>query len=297
MRKTKMKIILVSIICVSCVSISMGNGRGTTSGLTLTMSPDVRGEAMGSAQTGVAKGARAIHWNAAGLAGLKKGKEVNLMYSKWIEDINRQAVLGAYALKRGTLGFGIHRISMGEITKTEDLTGAEKGTYNPNDTIVMVGYAEKLKYADVGITAKYLRSEIESVAQTLTFDIGAKRKFLEKKLSVGIALQNIIGNLKYHEEKTDLPRIYKAGCGYKVRKNVLVTMDIGNESERGLVWGIGGEYKHKRGKQTYSVRAGYNNISEDISSGIRIGLGMEMKQISVDYAYVPLSVEEFGDSH
>lgn len=277
-----------ALVAVAAVVLSAPLSAESTSAQFLDMGWGARYLAMGEAATAVADDANALYWNPANLTRLKT-RSLTLMYSAYVEEINSQNL--AYAqptVRYGSFAGGVHTLSAGSIRQTDD-TGREINSFSPRDTSVSLGWGfPVLRRIGLGVSAKYIRSEILNTASTWAVDTGLGWKF--KKVSAGAAVRNIGGKLKYDREEEKLPLSYHLGAAYQLTKPWLVSAEGIHSLSSDFEGAVGMEYRWL-GKQTaFALRAGYNSTSSDVPgfSGASFGAGFTWNKAQIDYAWIPL---------
>jgi hypothetical protein len=282
-------LITTIFLLVILLNFVYAKGAGTQTGDFLNLGVDARAYGLGGAYTASSDGASSLYWNPAGLAYIQN-KEANIMYTKWIDDINYQYILFGYPSKVGGLGIGIQRLSMGTILGKDD-SGNSAPNFTPQDMVVMLGYGKKLDIGAVGITAKYINSKIQDSANTVSVDIGVRRELIKDKCYVGLTGSNLIGSLKYDKVSIGLGKVYRLGGEYKVNNEFTAMID-GKYSEKFDV-ACGAEYTYK---ENYSLRIGYGTDKKDMDAlGLSFGFGVKVNKFTIDYAYAPLGI--LTDAH
>ncbi|MFC1546593.1 PorV/PorQ family protein, partial [bacterium] len=289
----RFKIIRIISICILLSAISYAKGKGTSAGNFLKLGVDTRAIALGGAYTSIADGASAIYWNPAGLDYLGEYREVSIMYTIWVHDINYQYILYSHPLELGTMGMGIQRVGIGDIIETDEY-GNELGTYEPGNTVLMMSWGlQNEDLVSLGITCKYIDAQIKNKAHTFTFDIGLRKYLFNDKVYAGLSAKNLIGGLKYHEIEDALERIYTLGLGYDISTDKLLSCDVQYDDSKEIGFGLGLEYMIY---DMLKLRTGYTDKYKDTgTNGLSVGIGLNIRGFTVDYAYLPLGVLE--DSH
>jgi hypothetical protein len=257
----------------------------------LRLGNGARAAALGNASTALVNDATAIAWNPAALTRLKT-KTATLMHASYLDSAYTYQ-FAAYGQSVGaSLGFGlgVQYLSVGALPQT-DLTGTEIGSFSPNDLAVSAGGAWSFGGNSVGLTAKWIRSEIVKSAQTVAGDIGfLSAPLWENRLRLGLVAANLGGGLKYDREKSDLPLVVRAGAALRVKTAWTLTADAEKPKSGDAVFGGGSEYRWTPGPRwTLAGRLGYSNRARDIQgvTGVSGGLGVLYKKIQIDYALVP----------
>ncbi len=296
--ENKMKIIktisiLFHLLLIANLALA---GAGTTGGVILKESLGARSLAMGDAFTAVASGPETIFWNPAGL-GTMNNAEVSAMYFKEIADMGLMSIQYAQPLAEyGTAGIAIESFSAGEM-ELNYLDGTSKSVKAQQDFVVNLAYGkEVLEKFSAGANLKYLSStlaEAES-ASTVAIDVGCLYRLPQiEGVSLGLALQNIGGGMKYIEEEDPLSFTIRAGAAYtKALPNNALTVsgDLSKPQELSTRFNLGAEYVYN---QVMAIRAGYK-FGYDVDT-FTAGFGMKISRYNLDYAFAPKG--DLGDNH
>ncbi|OGR85321.1 MAG: hypothetical protein A2901_04575 [Elusimicrobia bacterium RIFCSPLOWO2_01_FULL_54_10] len=274
---------------------------GTRGGQFLKLPVGAKAIGMGEAATAIADDANAIYYNVAGLAFLDK-KSGEYMFSKYVEETSYHWVGFGMPISEtvGSFGIGFQYFSAGDIDET-NISAAKVGTFKPTDLAVNLAYARHLFGAEnsVGVNMKIINSKIKESATAVAFDLGVQtRMFMDGKLLLGGAVQNLGGTLKYETEKTKLPIILKLGAGYKVMENWMTALDIVFPEDSSANFALGTDYKHMISDDlALSGRLGYNSRNNKVDgfNGVSIGFGATFQIASLDYAWMPLG--DLGSTH
>lgn len=171
----------------------------TTAVPILTVSPDARSAALGEAGVAISPDANAGYYNPGKLGFVRYQHSVATSYTPWLASIANDMGL-AYLSgttkigERATLSANLMYFDLGSI-QYRDERGTDKGTFNPKEYAVSVGYGQKLsdKFG-VGLNARYVRSNLTgSTADTkpgnaVAVDLGA---YYTTDLSIGAGEYNL----------------------------------------------------------------------------------------------------------
>lgn len=269
---------------------------GTVGAEFLRMGAGARGMSMGEGFSSLVDDATALYWNPAALAMLEN-RSATLMHAKIIEDSFYD--FGAYGQKLGAaggIGVGIQYYSAGSVANL-DTTGAKTGTTDPNDVAVLVGYGHKVGEFQVGLTGKFVQSNLVETANTFAGDAGILTPwYFNERVRLAATIVNVGGPLTYEKESTDLPLAIRAGAGVRVMKNWLAGLDVVAPKGEDTHVGVGTEYKIPVGETMgLALRVGYNTQKRGGSDGISGGVGFRFEGLDVDYALVTQG--DFDASH
>lgn len=209
----------------------------------LMISPDARAGGMGDAGVASSADASSIHWNPSKLAFAEKNMGFGISYTPWlrqlVNDINLSYVSGYKKFANDqTIAGSLRYFSLGSIQFT-DATGADIGTFNPNEFAFDVAYARKLSdNFSGGIALRYIHSNLtggtslpggestkagNSVAADISTyyqkDIEVSKK--DAVLGLGLAITNIGAKISYTEtgDKDFIPINLRLGGSLKLKLN------------------------------------------------------------------------------
>jgi len=297
MRKYSVEAIILIFLTISFpMSTCFAKGVGTNGANFLKIGVGARPLGMGGAFVAVANDANAIWWNPAGVAGMKR-REITLMHSELGEDIRYQFLAYSQRVKRlrGGLGGSISYLSVSDIqgyspggTKTKKL-----GAY---DLAVSLCYGSSIfPSLSGGINFKFIGEKLaDEKASTFAFDIGGLWSPPVSGLKLGFNLQNLGMGLKFIEERSSLPLNCKLGCAYEVEffgAQSILALDFNIPVDYGFFVNGGFECKIYN---LIALRCGYKS-RDDMSSGLRLGIGIGEKNLLIDYSWLPRG--DFEDSH
>ncbi|OGH61382.1 MAG: hypothetical protein A3G34_05190 [Candidatus Lindowbacteria bacterium RIFCSPLOWO2_12_FULL_62_27] len=273
---------------------------GTTGAAFLNIYPGARYEAQGAAAVADAAGVDAIYWNPAGLAEAKR-RQLAFVHHNYVLDVKNNYLAYAHPSGgNGVMGFALYHADAGVLTRTE-VDGAGNavtglGSFDAYDLALSVSYAKKLfENASVGLTGKYIRSDIESEqGDAWAVDAGLQFRLLEA-FSVGFAAQNFGTQIKFRQQKDELPLQYKAGLAYhfmlrswKARLGADMTAPVRNR----MHYNAGLEV---RPVDFAAIRVGYDRRNRDLKEWLTAGFGLQMDKWTLNYAYAPQGF--FKSSH
>ena len=288
-----MRKIFFLTLCLSCPCLAgaadfSAGARGTTGAQFLELPAGARAIALGSAYTSVSGDPFSAYYNPAGLAGLDK-LSVGLMHAAYFQDISYEyGVFAAPAGKLGVLAVSAQSLSVGRLAEI-DKTGAQTGdSLKPNDTALSAIFAKRLGALDLGVTAKYIRSQIRDSASTIAGDLGLQAK--AGKYSFGFSVLNVGRGLKFHGEESGLPTTARIGASARLSPELFFSVDGIAPKGAGPLIAAGAEYGLVSGrKMKMTARAGYNSRYAsgklDGFPGINAGAGLALGGLNIDYAW------------
>ena len=274
---------------------------GTDTAQFLKLPVGAKAIGMGGAATALADDADAIYYNPAGIARLEK-RSAEYMFSKYIEETSYHWVAVAMPISEeyGAAGIGIQYFTAGSLDET-DVRATRLGDFNPSDLAVNLSYAHKIFGAEnsAGINLKIINSKIKESASAFAVDLGVQsQRYMEGKLLLGFAVQNLGTKLKFEQKSESLPLQIRLGSGYKIQDNWSTGLDVLFPEDSSPVVALGTDYKLVlENEMSVSGRAGYNSTARKVDglNGITIGVGFGFQSYTLDYAWQPLG--DLGSTH
>ena len=282
---------LVTALSVNASAFS-SKDVGQTGGNFLSLPVSVRAIGMGEAQAAVPTGSEALYWNPANLAETPNSS-VTLFHSLYIADTFYDYASYSKNLgKLGTVATSFQYFNHGEIVRRNS-SGKRTGEFTPQDLAYTVGWGKSVKEnVLLGVSGKFIRSQIVRAASTFAFDLGATWKVSEKfRLSLNI--QNLGPGLEFDkEEETDgLPQHYRLGSYLELNKNWVMALDLNFPRSNDMYVSLGTEVKETYGAVEVLGRMGFNSRATDDLEGfssVSFGGGLKYKAYGVDFAWTPL---------
>ena len=283
------KRMLGTLLVLTVVLLALGcqahaGGAGSTGANFLKVAVGPRAAALGEAYTAVADDGSALYWNPAGLTRLPTC-ELFASYNVWFQDISQGYIAYGSPFGQGAFGFALNYVDLGTM-QGYDEDGLPTTEFGASDLLLQTGYARELGGGlSVGVSGGYLKSAISGQEEAaFTANIGIVQSF--PGVDVGLAIQNIGSTLG----EDPLPLTYRAGIA-KTMGELLLAADVVVPNDNDIYACGGVEFGVS---EAIALRAGYHS-GRDIGSGLSAGLGLNLEQIGVDYAYVPYA--ELGDTH
>ncbi|MFH1367828.1 MAG: PorV/PorQ family protein [Elusimicrobiota bacterium] len=250
--------------------------------------------ASGESACASAEDSNTIFWNPAGLTRLEK-RQISLSHNQWIDGISEQSVTFNYPGEKWHFGGGILYLHMGDLTGYDiDAQGkpVKIADFTSYDMAAIFSCARVYEGVSVGLNVKLFQEKIENTQGSgAAIDIGASKSLMEN-LVAGVVLQNAGTSVKFIEKETQLPLNIKAGLAYRMLSDrLLLTADVNKPNDNAYKGSFGAGYKVA---DSLAFRAGYNDKTA-LNSSITFGLGINISEWTVDYAYVPYG--KLGDTH
>ena len=274
---------------VECIAGEIHENAGTRSAQFLNIAVGARAVGMGESYVAAADDVYAAYWNPAGLSYVGTS-QLGFMHNEWFEDIRYEFLGYAQPIGNlGTLAGSLAFVYMGELEKIDE-TGRLTDHFRPYDILFALSFGKKLSNSiSTGITAKFLREQIdEKDAQAFAVDLGGLYNLSSIGLTLGANIQHVGTKLKFAEESFSLPVNIALGAAYRLMDDALtIVFDANRPTDANSNVGLGAEYKIMN---IISLRTGYkytvggNNLGN--ASGLRAGLGVEVKNYELDYAFV-----------
>lgn len=272
---------------------------GTTGFTFLKLSGGAKEIAMGGACLGASKGVSALFLNPAGVIDLNK-TQASITYLSYVADIHSGFLGYVKPSQKMGYGIGIAYLNSGTMKRT-DIDNNELGTFFVHYASLQTALGIK-PYPNIsfGGSIKLLYAAIDTF-WTIggALDIGGL--YYYKDLSLGGAIQNLGLQIKaFDREKDPLPLNFGIGLGYKLSEEIYTALDINKPIDNGFNFRFGVEWKiHKH----FALRTGYNSMGGDLKSGggsdilagLSFGIGIDYKEVVLDYAYTPCLI--LGNSH
>lgn len=279
---------------------------GTTSADFLNLPVGARASAMGGAYSAISEEASAIYWNPAGLIQIPKLSAI-FMRTQYVQDISYQYAAYAHRLTYDSVIAGsVLLTDIGAIDRT-DMNGnpVGAGTFSPRDQVYTLSYSKAiLEFSDkdmdvsVGVSLKYIRSQIVESAKAYAGDLGIMTyNFTNIPYRLGVTMTNLGSGMRYDVDSSPLPLTFKLAGAINPLKNMLLSADVVFPKQNKPNLLVGTEISTEPNDLTrLCIRGGLNaqRLTDGIS-GFTLGLGATLQFFTLDYAFVPMG--ELGTSH
>lgn len=182
---------VIAIVLVSTARPLAQSG-GSFGFQALNLVNNARTAALGGYNVSLADGDLALFFQNPALLDSVRAGDLVAMYNPFFVDIN--AFTAQYTAKipaLGTMGMGITYLDYGTFDQT-DATGAESGTFQARDFLVVLGKAHQVGPFTLGANVKYIHSGISGFSSSaLLLDLGGIYKVPSTGLSAGMAISNV----------------------------------------------------------------------------------------------------------
>ncbi len=289
----KRKLLIVLIMGLSGTSYA---GNGTTTASFLNTGSGARPLALAGAYAGLGDDVQSIFWNPAGLSLLNRS-EASVTYQDLGENVRQQSLSFGTPLNRfkGSFGSSLLLQSVGDV-QGYDSGGLATSNLKDQDLAFSLAYAAPFRERwHVGANVKWIRERLDSVtANGYAADLGLVHPTSVDGLKWGASVRNLGPGLNFISEKSDLPTDVRIGASYSRnvtggRASFACDLSSPRSEKRTLV--MGAEYIVA---ETVALRLGYAP-SADLTRQLRFGLGVFLRNLNVDYAFLPRGV--LDDSH
>jgi hypothetical protein len=221
--------------------------------LFLKIAPGARPSGMGEAFVAISDDATATWWNPAGL-GFQHGREVTMMYVRWLPQFNLSDLYYAYLAgtfevpEWGTFGGDLIFLNLGATQRTDE-TGRNLGTFSSYEMAVSGTYGAQINpHLSMGIALKLAYSNLSpqgagaergtGTATAVAADVGLlyKAPFL-RGFSLGANLSNMGPKVSYIDraQADPLPTNLKVGFAYKILDQEYNKLTIASDLNKELV--------------------------------------------------------------
>jgi hypothetical protein len=217
-------------------------------------------------------------------------------HTEWIQDIRTECLSIAAPFSFGSLSLTIENTSVDGL-ELRAIPGPAIGTFNTQSAFFQLSYGVELtQNIRIGIAPKYLYEKIfVDEATGYGMDAGVLYTPPMDGLSLGCSLTNMGSLAAFRNERIDLPTQIRLGGTYAFNLDKMIfRVATAFSSELGTVtnhYSIGGEASYDR---TITVRFGYQTGID--TRGFSAGMGIRYSLVTIDYAYVPFSLQ-VGNSH
>lgn len=277
-KRSNLALVLASLLMSNGL---MASSNGLSGGMTLAEASGSRASALGEAFVAMQNDISALGYNPASLGSLKSGQASFLFQKGLTEDSYGQFMAGS-PLSNGGWGLSVGYYNGGTLDVLSN--GVETEVTAQKDLALSLGFSRNIKSMSVGITGKYLSSELAETANANAYamDLGASIP-LSSRLRFGASLQNLGTELKFIEEGDPLPRMFKAGLSLALSPKAVPTTllfdttYLMNEKETNPAVGI------ETWMGPLALRAGYRMGSDE--NKFSVGTGFILGPSSLDYSF------------
>ncbi|MBI4056002.1 MAG: PorV/PorQ family protein [Elusimicrobia bacterium] len=286
-KKCRILIFLLFILRASSFELR-ASSPGTSSADFLNIGIGARQAGMGEAAVGLADDVSALYWNPAGLGSLAQ-QELGFMHTQWLDGITYEYLAYAHPVKSlGTFAGHFSLLNYGSIPSFDE-GGASLGQTSARDTMGAVGWGSPLvgDRLRIGLSSKWIVEKLASFsAHTVALDVGGLVSVWESPQStvqLGGGIRNLGSGLKFVSETNPLPQTLYLGLGLKaLHEKLAVALDGNLPRDSGLNGRLGIEYWIH---PLVAFRAGFTQGRKEAGTGINSGIGLQIGQWHLDYAF------------
>ena len=290
-------LVILGVICLVLPTVASAE-EGSAGLAFLKLGVGARAIGLGDAYTAVDGDASSVYWNPAGIIDVEN-IDITLMHSEWFQDIRYEYVGGVQSYGDYAIGAGIVGLYMNDLERRVGPTAEPTGTFGVFDFAFTGSYARRLTdQLDVGGSLKYLHEKIDDkTARGVAVDLGGRYRVPGfDGLTAAVALLNLGPQMKFIEEKFDLPVMFKVGAAIDVpvealHGNLVIASDAVMPTDGSTKIHFGMEYEYA---EMIALRFGYRTGWEN--HNVSMGLGVKVQNFRLDYAIVPF-YSELGDTH
>jgi hypothetical protein len=285
---------LFLLLAASIVPTS-AKGPSTTSADFLAIYADARPAAMGGAFTALADNAAGLAYNPAGLV-RPDAYELTASYVSWLDQSRFHHLSYTHPMggNREAFGLSILHFDAGGFAQTNEL-GLETGNkLEAYDWSATFGYGRKLgRFWAVGASGRYIHRQLDRyAANTIAGDLGLLWWAPVRPMTVGIAIQNIGGKLRFINDREPLPLTVRLGVATQFwLEDLTIAADAIKVSDEPWKAAIGLEGRVAR---YLFLRGGWHG-DEGLSKNYSVGLGLQISAVRLDYAFTPFTT--LGATH
>jgi hypothetical protein len=296
-----------AVVCVLCgtllgglAALAEARGVGTSAGNFFKAGWGARPSGMGGAFVALADDTNALEWNPAGLSQLPPNFfNASFEHVFWFNDVEYE-ILSVAQYLQDTYGAGLQIMYRHMPDIDNDLE--DQKPLRVFDVAGILGYGIQLSNFSVGLNLKFFESRLgteDLFGQAV--DLGMLVFFLERKISLGLAIQNlgpdvlgdslplnIRGGFAYHES-----------FGENKEHGLNAALELNQPLDNKLNLLLGAEYWYLR---TFGVRVGFrqqlggNDLqSDNVANRLTAGLSARWADLQLDYGFVPYAA--LGGTH
>jgi len=297
MKKTFVFCFLIFATNLSFASFS-NEDAGTRSVGTLRVIPGGEQMALGQTGTSYTTAANALFWNPA-LLGTDEHGSLFLSHSVQVEGMNQNHMALSIPYRSQTgFGIGVTYADFGSLNQTSDI-GAPLDNLNPHDLLVSGGFGFPLGFLRLGVSGKYISSEIRNKASTWASDVALWLPIQRKSTALGLSYQNMGAEIQYDQKKEKLPGVLRIGLHHTLFNKWRLALEGLAPKDQDPTLALGVAYRLLfPSTLQFFLRGGYNHSlaadKQDLA-GMTLGVGLKYKRFGFDYAWVPLG--ELGSTH
>lgn len=297
MRKTAVLIGL--ILLLSTVQV-FGRGVGTSGMNFLKVTHGPRFDGMAGAGVAAVNDVNSISWNPAGLSQLTPDYfDVSMEHDFWIGGVEYEVL--SFAQYLGDTYGAAAQVYYRHLPMIDNDLEDEQ-PQQVFDIAGTLGYGVRVSNFSIGLNVKFIVSQLGS-EQLIgeAADLGMQVNFMEDKLTVGLAVQNLGPDVN----SDSLPLFIRGGVAYKdaygskKEHEILGSFELDQPLDNKMYIRLGFEYWYLK---TFAARFGYAQQigaddlqSDNLLDRFTFGTSVRWADLQLDYAYIPFA--DLGSSH
>jgi hypothetical protein len=229
---------------------------------------------LGEAYTAVADDAVSAFYNPAGLAAVSR-IELAATHTQWVQGGRHGSLAAAFPTKFGTWAVHAVTLSFDDLERRASDTSSADSTFGAMDAAYGVSYGDKAGAFSWGLGGAYVRQTLDGVsAGAPTGSVGGQWKMPVPGLTLGAAVRNIGGSIKFEQEGDPLPLTAAVGAAGRFMNNRLVgTIEARSVRNESAGFGAGIEASPPLTQTAFGrLRAGYRSDGSDAddASGVLV---------------------------
>lgn len=296
-------LVLALFLALPGVVLAQGDDESSNHALPiLRMGVGTRTLAMGGAGTAASMDATAGYWNPAGL-GWTCGTQISAMHALGMEADRRMSFVAAsHRFDWGALGASFLTAGMSDIDGRDE-AGQHTEMFSYGDLGLMLHGAYSADLGELGLmslggTFKYLRETIDvavpgdDAATGFGFDIGVGVQPLEW-MRMGVTLKDFATEVGDADNANKVPMNLRGGVALMPIQGFTFAFDLNHtEDENDMKYHAGAEFAFPLSEDFGgAMRLGLNDGS------LTAGLGLAVKMVEFNYAFIEEPEEFLGESH
>ena len=295
-------LLVMGLLLVLPTAVFAGDDEsGSDHGLPVNrMGVGTRALGMGGAYVAAANDAAGAYWNPAELA-WTCGTQFTGMMALGLEADRRMSYFGlSHRFEWGALGASLLTSGMSDILQTDASGAPMGGTFNYGDLGLMVHGAYATDVVSLGATFKYIHQGLNADLGNgsddgvggFGFDAGVALQPVDW-MRLGVALKDVATEVGSDEEANSIPWDLRAGVAFMPLAGFTFALDLNKvEDLDELRLRTGAEYAFPLSNDLGgAVRLGLNDQK------FTAGLGLRVKFLQFDYAFVEEPVDFLKESH
>jgi hypothetical protein len=300
MRKVSLVVVMALFALGSAAPYAAARGVGTSAADFFKEPLSTRATGMGGAYVAVADDLSSMEWNPAGLS-LLTPNILNTSFEHVFSfaDVEYEELTMGQSLG-DNYGGGAQLLYRHMPDIDNDLE--DESPVKVYDIAGMLGYGFQLSNFSVGLNLKFFQTTLgDNVLFGEAVDLGFLVFFMDRKISLGVAIQNLGPDVNYDS----LPLNVRGGFAYKdvfgenKEHGVVLGLELNQPLDNKLNLEVGGEYWYR---SMFGARVGYKQQmggddlqSDNPAERISFGASVRWSDLQLDYSFVPYA--DLGNTH